>query len=47
MIDSFYMQQIKRLPTIDSQLGWFESVSFQRPMPVQQAGKDEKFDVMI
>lgn len=41
------MQQIKRLPTKDGQLGWFESVSFQRPMPVQQAKKNENFDIII
>ncbi len=41
------MQQIKRLPAIDGQLGWFESVSFTRPMSVQQAEKDEHFDVII
>lgn len=41
------MQQIKRLPAIDGQLGWFESVPFTRPMPVQQAKKDEHFDVII
>lgn len=41
------MQQIKKLPAIDGQLGWFESVPFTRPMPVQQAEKDEHFDVII
>lgn len=41
------MQQIKRLPAIDGQLGWFESVPFTRPMPVQQAEKDEHFNVII
>lgn len=41
------MQQIKRLPAIDGQLGWFESVPFTRPMPVQQAEKDEYFDIII
>lgn len=41
------MQQIKKLPTIDGQLGWFESVSFTRPMPVQKAEKDEHFDIII
>ena len=41
------MQQIKRLPAIDGQLGWFESVSFTRPMPVQQAEKDEYFDIIV
>ena len=41
------MQQIKRLPTKDGQLGWFETVSFQRPMPVQQAEKNENFDIII
>ena len=46
MIEKF-MQQIKKLPAIDGQLGWFESVSFARPMPVQQAEKDEHFDVII
>ena len=41
------MQHIKRLPAIDGQLGWFESVPFTRPMPVQQAEKDEHFDIII
>lgn len=41
------MQQIKRLPTIDGQLGWFDSVPFTRPMLIQQAEKDERFDVII
>lgn len=41
------MQQIKRLPTIDGQLGWFESVPFTRPIPVQQAEKDAHFDIII
>ena len=41
------MKQIKRLPAIDGQLGWFESVSFTRPMPVQQAEKDEHFDIIV
>ncbi len=41
------MQKIKNLPTKDGQLGWFESVPFKRPMPVQQATHDEHFDVII
>lgn len=41
------MRQIKRLPAIDGQLGWFESVPFTRPMPVQRAETDEYFDVII
>ena len=41
------MQKIKNLPTQDGQLGWFESVPFKRPMPVQQATQDEHFDVII
>lgn len=41
------MRQIKRLPAIDGQLGWFESVPFTRPMPVRQAEKDEHFDIII
>lgn len=41
------MQQIKRLPTIDGQLGWFASVPFTRSMRVQNAKKDEHFDVII
>ncbi|MGB5854481.1 MAG: FAD-binding oxidoreductase [Oceanisphaera sp.] len=41
------MQQIINLPTKDGRLGWFESVPFRRPMPVQQAEHDEHFDVII
>ena len=41
------MQQIKRLPAIDGQLGWFESVPFKRPMPIQQAEADEYFDIIV
>ena len=41
------MQQIKRLPSKDGQLGWFESVPFTRPMPIQHAEEDEHFDVII
>lgn len=41
------MQKIKNLPTQDGQLGWFESVPFKRPMPVQQAEHDEHFDIII
>lgn len=41
------MKQIKNLPAIDGQLGWYEVVSFQRPMPVQQAMQNEHFDIII
>lgn len=41
------MKKIKNLPATDGQLGWFESVPFERPMSVQQAEHDEHFDIMI
>ncbi|OIN09197.1 NAD(P)/FAD-dependent oxidoreductase [Oceanisphaera psychrotolerans] len=41
------MQPIKNLPARDGQLGWFESVPFQRPMPVRQAEQNEHFDIII
>ena len=41
------MRNIKRMPAIDGQLGWYETVPFQRPMPVQHAEKDEHFDIIV
>jgi len=41
------MKHIKNLPAKDELLGWFETVPFQRPMQVQQAKKDEHFDIII
>ncbi|WP_370298197.1 NAD(P)/FAD-dependent oxidoreductase [Pontibacterium sp.] len=41
------MRKIKRMPAIDGQLGWYETVPFQRPMPVQHAEKDEHFDIIV
>lgn len=41
------MRQIKRLPTIDGQLGWLATVPFSRPMPVQPAQTDAHFDTII
>lgn len=41
------MRKIKKIPAVDGQLGWYDTVPFQRPMPVRQVEKNDHYDYIV